>query len=125
MPKHFHYFSGLVTAIIRLIKNPAYVLMLLGFVFLIAAAWGHMVFFPKYIEVQFHQTPAVANVITGKSTIRTFQDIKISINFSMIHIGQILIFLPRTVDRGKHTFQSAKIGYTFKPPGCSIIRADN
>ncbi|ESO83194.1 hypothetical protein LOTGIDRAFT_92173, partial [Lottia gigantea] len=52
-------------SILRLLKNPIYIITTLGICCEIAIVSGFVVFLPKYIETQFGTSTSVANLFTG------------------------------------------------------------
>ncbi|XP_050389881.1 solute carrier organic anion transporter family member 5A1 [Patella vulgata] len=52
-------------SILRLLKNPVYIITSLGICCEIAIVSGFVVFLPKYIETQFGTSTSVANLFTG------------------------------------------------------------
>ncbi|XP_035775439.1 solute carrier organic anion transporter family member 74D-like [Anopheles albimanus] len=57
------------TALMRLLKNKLLMFNILSGIFYILGSSGYITFLSKYIEVQFHKSPANATVITGPITL--------------------------------------------------------
>ena len=58
--------SDLPKAIVRILSNPVYMIVLLGACFHVLIS-GYGTFLPKYLEMNFGLTAAKASILTGKS----------------------------------------------------------
>ena len=67
----YHYFPSFFAvefpqALMKLLKNPVYMLLNLATVFEMVIVTGFITFIPKYLETQFDLRTSEANLYTGK-----------------------------------------------------------
>ena len=65
-PAYFHYFTEFPRAVMKLLRNPVYMLLNLASVFEMVIVTGFITFVPKYLETQFGLRTSQANLYTGK-----------------------------------------------------------